>query len=434
ENNIFQSINYSNENEKMHIDDNDFSSIELETATKNNKKYLIESVDSFYETEESEEEINKPEIANSKCKVLISNKKGNKEKCKCGVIVHTQGSTTNFATYLLTHGIVKLQLAVNKVNNLQPTIDIIFKKTMINHINQKEAINQALVEFIIKDSQPFYLLKSHAFIKFINLLDSSYELPSDKYIKTLIHQAFNYSTNELKTLFDKDLISYNLTSMCYVPYPHDSKTIAIVLEEIINNWELNNKVDYITSDNAINMIKAINIIKNIDRILYAAYTLQLAIRKGLKPAKILVIRTKRLINFLLSSKQTERLIEAQKQILEQLTNLLAPFAEATTLLGGSTYSTLSFMLSAIKVLLQNCKPKANDYEDYQIESEFDNDKINYDDITTIFDEEEIIVDYNYDNKIEITIDAKKININEFTETKGLVYKVKATLYEALKHY
>ncbi|CAG8799054.1 17515_t:CDS:1, partial [Racocetra persica] len=74
-----------------------------------------------------------------------------------------------------------------------------------------------------------------------------------------------------------------------------------------------------------------------------------------------------------------------------------------------TYSTISFMLPAIKVLLQNCKPNASDYENYQIESESNN--INFDDITTIFDEEEIIVDYDYDNEIEITIDAKEININ-----------------------
>ncbi|CAG8782792.1 14335_t:CDS:2, partial [Racocetra persica] len=96
-------------------------------------------------------------------------------------------------------------------------------------------------------------------------------------------------------------------------------------------------------------------------------------------------------------------------------------ANTTTLLGSSTYSTISFMLPEIKVLLQNCKPKASDYENYQIESKSDN--INFDDITTIFDKEEIIVDYDYDNKIEITIDAKKINVNESIETKRLVYKI-----------
>lgn len=297
-------------------------------------------------------------------------------------------------------------------------------------------------------------------------------------------------------------------AMCYVPYPHDSKTIAMVLEEVIKDWELSNKVDHITSDNAANMIKAVNIMKNIDRIPCAAHTLQLAIGKGLKPAEILVIRTKRLINFLLSPKQTERLIEAQKVLritedeinkqketyiraiadvstrwnslyiswkrllqlqkaldimlatmnaesnyntkkgakrlhaimltkdewktLEQLTNLLAPFAEATTLLGGSTYSTISFISPAIKVLLQNCKPRLIDYDDNQTENEIED--INFDDITTIFDDEEIIIDYDYNNEVEVTINAKQIKVNQFIETNGLIYKVKKALYAALKHY
>ncbi|CAG8796358.1 7447_t:CDS:2, partial [Racocetra persica] len=188
-------------------------------------------------------------------------------KCKCEVIVHTQGSTTNFATHLLSHEIVKPQLAINKANNSQLKIDVIFKKSTTNHINQIEAIYQALVEFIIEDSQLFYLLKT-------------------------------------------------------------------------------------------------------------------------------------------------------------------PFAEATTLLEGSTYSTISFMLLAIKVLLQNCKPKASDDKNYQIESESDN--INFDDIITIFDEKEIIVDYDYNNKIEITIDAKEINVNKSIETKGLVYKKREQAIEAVR--
>ncbi|CAG8838451.1 19947_t:CDS:2, partial [Gigaspora margarita] len=296
--NISQSISHTNESNKdnldfMHIDSDNFSNIELEIMAKkqsedSNDIYVIESTDSFYETEESEEEMNKPEMIDEwkkigKCAVLIPGKKGDKEKFKkCGVEIHTQGSTTNFASHLLTHGIVKPQLAIKKVNNSQSKIDIIFKKTTTNNTNRKEAINQALVEFIIEDSQPFYLLKSHAFIKLINLLDPFYELPSDKFIKTLIHQAFFYSTNKLKALFAEELIS---------------------------------------------------------------------------------------------------LI---------------------------------------------------DHSDDQIEDEIEN--MNFDDITTIFDNEEIVIDYDYNDEVEITANAKKVKVNQFVETNGLVYKVKNALYEALKYY
>ncbi|CAG8758750.1 23671_t:CDS:2, partial [Dentiscutata erythropus] len=118
--------------------------------------------------------------------------------------------------------------------------------------------------------------------------------------------------------------------------------------------------------------------------------------------------------------------------LEQLTNLLASFAKATTLLEGSTYSTISFMSPAIKVFLQNCKPKLIDYNNDQNEIEIED--INFDDITTIFDNEEIVIDYDYNNEIEVTIDAKQIKVNQIIEIDSLVYKVKKALYTALKHY
>ncbi|CAG8836310.1 7193_t:CDS:2, partial [Racocetra persica] len=116
-NDIFQLINRSNEDEEIYIDDDNFSSTELEIIDKNNdNKYLTESVDSsFYETEESEEEMNESEIANSS-----SSKKSTKKQRNA---IHTQGSTTNFATHLLSYRIVKPQLAINKANNSQPKID-----------------------------------------------------------------------------------------------------------------------------------------------------------------------------------------------------------------------------------------------------------------------------------------------------------------------
>ncbi len=43
-----------------------------------------------------------------------------------------------------------------------------------------------------------------------------------------------------------------------------------------------------------------------------AHTLQLVIGKGLLSAKVLVARAKRLINFFTTPKQTEKLLEIQK--------------------------------------------------------------------------------------------------------------------------
>jgi len=64
-------------------------------------------------------------------------------------------------------------------------------------------------------------------------------------------------------------------------------------------------------------VKARKILKdhnNITRIPCAAHTLQLVIGKGLILAERLVARAKHLINFFTTPKQTERLIEAQKNM------------------------------------------------------------------------------------------------------------------------
>ncbi|CAG8844243.1 11497_t:CDS:1, partial [Gigaspora margarita] len=144
DNYIPQPISHTNESEKdlelMHVDDN-CSNMELEIIAEGrndniSNKYITESADSFNESEESESEINKSKVANSsshkkrsnaswvweyfdkkqptkkwkkigRCKVLVPGNKGAKSKRKCGVLVHTQGSTTNFASHLLIHGLVK---------------------------------------------------------------------------------------------------------------------------------------------------------------------------------------------------------------------------------------------------------------------------------------------------------------------------------------
>ncbi|PKC51141.1 hypothetical protein RhiirA1_484431, partial [Rhizophagus irregularis] len=71
------------------------------------------------------------------------------------------------------------------------------------------------------------------------------------------------------------------------------------------------------ADNGSNVVKAGKILKdhnNITRIPYTAHTLQLVVGKGLLSAERLVVRAKRLISFFTTPKQTERLIEAQKNL------------------------------------------------------------------------------------------------------------------------
>ncbi|CAG8563713.1 139_t:CDS:2 [Dentiscutata erythropus] len=132
------------------------------------------------------------------CTVIVKNKKSPNGR-ECGQLVKTQGSTGNFQAHLNTHGITKPIKTID--TPAQPTITEMFHRAAGQSIRQKESIDRALVEWIVTNLQPLYVLKRESFIKFIHVLNLYYELPSDKHVKTLIHQNYNYSVECLKTLF-----------------------------------------------------------------------------------------------------------------------------------------------------------------------------------------------------------------------------------------
>ena len=51
---------------------------------------------------------------------------------------------------------------------------------------------------------------------------------------------------------------------------------------------------------------------------FSAHTLQLVVRKGLRSVKLLVLRAKKLIDFFLRPKQSQRLEEIQKTSYNQV--------------------------------------------------------------------------------------------------------------------
>jgi len=95
----------------------------------------------------------------------------------------------------------------------------------------------------------------------------------------------------------------------YVKYPHTAQNISDALFNIIDQWEIKEKVHVITTNNRANMKKAIKIMNTVSTNIKwqscAVHTLQLVIGKGLNPIKLLVLRVKRLIDFFLKPKQSE---------------------------------------------------------------------------------------------------------------------------------
>lgn len=118
------------------------------------------------------------------------------------------------------------------------------------------------------------------------------------------------------------------------------------------------------------------------------------------------------------------LTENEWSAIENLIPILAPFAEATELLGGSKYATISFMYHAINVITKGVAS----FEEEEVEvvdftkpnMAFD-DNIGYEDA----DDEDVI-----DNQPSV----RKIKINIPQDCENLISKVKHTLHKSLTHY
>ena len=93
------------------------------------------------------------------------------------------------------------------------------------------------------------------------------------------------------TYIDKQFnLNETILAIKYVPYPHTGETIAEEIQNILNEWNLINKVFTITTDNGSNMVKSARLIPGLTRIPCTAHTLQLVVGKGLLPAEVLIAR------------------------------------------------------------------------------------------------------------------------------------------------
>ncbi len=200
-----------------------------------------------------------------------------------------------------------------------------------------------MVNWLVCNSRPLSIVENDHFRQFINELDPRFKIPSVKLIKQIIYKAYNYTVpllkeilknNAVKVSFTMDLwtaydrkgyigvtcsyidIDFNLNevtlSIQYITYPHTAANICKAVNAIIEYWELNNKVHSITTDNASSMKKAVSDMKGVNWQGCSSHTLQLVVGKSMGPCEILIARAKRLIEFFLRPKQSEKLEEVQK--------------------------------------------------------------------------------------------------------------------------
>src|SRR5581483_3522248 len=274
----------------------------------------------------------------------------------CTTRIETSGSTGNIISHLnRKHKIFEHSKPSTTTPSLKQVkisnYTISSTSSQISEMTQERQkhLENLLFEWLILDFQPLYLLKSPSFRRFINALNENFELPTDKKFRKRILEAYEFSQKQLKQYIQKNAISVSLTcdlwtsrnkqgflgitchfltpefemkeitlAIQYMPYPHTGDAIQKVLEKVIFEWNLQDKVFFCTTDNASNMKKCLNQIPWLQRLSCTAHTIQLVVGKGLLNTEILIARAKRLINFFTSPKQNERLLNAQKKNSEDV--------------------------------------------------------------------------------------------------------------------
>src|SRR6266540_7379633 len=155
---------------------------------------------------------------------------------------------------------------------------------------QLSFLYKKVLNFIIENSQLFYILESKSFKELLLALYPFFEMPTEEALDKLLDFMFNDGQTFLKNIFE-DVEKISLTTdfwtsrgqhgyieviahwisndyspkeaflaLKHVPYPHISEVIKDELKKIIINWNISNKVTFITTDNAASMVKAVRLL------------------------------------------------------------------------------------------------------------------------------------------------------------------------------
>ena len=112
--------------------------------------------------------------------------------------------------------------------------------------------------------------------------------------------------------------NFTLQSKCLqtleVPQDHDAASLKDVISTMLSNWKIKDKVCGGITDNGSNIVSAFRLLK-IDHFPCIAHTLQLAVNKGLKVARVqrIIGYSKAIVShFKRSTKETYKLREKQE--------------------------------------------------------------------------------------------------------------------------
>ncbi|CAI2179487.1 2215_t:CDS:2 [Funneliformis geosporum] len=192
-----------------------------------------------------------------------------------------------------------------------------------------------------------------------------------------------------------------------IDFPFTSITIKEKIKEIIHEWNISNKVSFITTENAACMIEAIKLLGeefNVERIPCVSHTLQLVIAKAMninQNMQIFILRVKRLVYFFSSPKHLDSLIKAQEAL--HYTRVYKKVKEIPTKWNSSFYSWEKLLILR-RALTYLCNEKISNQN--KSESRNDEDILNNKSIMNMLMEDDVSSDEEEVNEIDIYLKIK----------------------------
>ncbi|EXX77317.1 hypothetical protein RirG_024880 [Rhizophagus irregularis DAOM 197198w] len=259
------------------------------------------------------------------------------------------GNTTNLINHLRDkHGITKDNYLEYLDESEEPCVEPTNLNSSPCSSKRQELITRKVTTFIVKNVQPLYILQNQAFQDLLLTCEPGYKIPCDNSIKNVLYSAYTWSKEQLQSLLRNTAVAVHLTTdlwtsksrhsyICvtatwltsdfefqeallscnHLSYPHTGEVICDELFQILENWDLTTTAFTIATDNGMNMVKAVrllreNYLEQIQHQSCVAHTLQLSVMEGLKQCKAFHRHIKSLQTFFRLPKQAERLHAAQQ--------------------------------------------------------------------------------------------------------------------------
>ena len=213
--------------------------------------------------------------------------------------------------------------------------------------DRKKKLDEALVNMVVKDSQPFSIVNDCGFKEFVALLDPTYTPPSRRALKNMVLQRYEEEKTKAKAVMQTveavsltadmwtsiNMDAYLAVTCHYVdgslelasvllgvlPFPevHTASNISAAIRALMEEWSIVGKVSSFVTDAGANMVASARNL-NLRHALCFAHTLNLVVKKSLDITpglQDLRTRARKVVTFFRTSTTAkEKLTEVQEQM------------------------------------------------------------------------------------------------------------------------